>query len=81
LAPDQAQSHDEKNDRYSGPGQEAAHFIQVCLQGGFARFDRLEELGDPAEFGLHTGGNNNSPAAAIGDKGASIDHVLSIADG
>ena len=60
--------------------QRRADFIQIVLERRFARLDGLQELGNLAELGLHSGGNDQGFAASVGGGCSSVDHVFAVAN-
>ena len=66
------------DDDQRGARQHLPHPIEVLLQRRLAGLDGLQQLRDLAELGLHAGGDDQRPAAAVGGGGAGVDHVLPI---
>ena len=81
LAAPQAQEHDHPHDGKRRVRQLAADAVQVLLQRRPAGLDRLQQLGDLAELGLHARGHDHGAAAAVSHRRPGKSHVSAVAHG
>ena len=81
LAPPQAQRHDDDDDHQRHDGQRPSDAIEVLLQRRAGLLDALQHPGDLAELGVHAGGDDDGPPAAIGDGRARKGDVRAVAGG
>ena len=79
LAAPQAQEHDHTHDGERRVRQLAADAVQVLLQRRPAGLDRLQQLGDLAELGLHAGGHDHGAAAAVSHRRPGKSQVAAVA--
>ena len=58
-----------------------ANGVEPLLERGLLVLNSLEQPSDLAEFGAHAGSDDHSSAAAVGDEGTHIAHILAVAQG
>ncbi len=61
--------------------QHSADAVKLFLQRRLRIFDALDEGSDFPQFGVHAGGGDNGRSPAIGDVGAHVEHVETVAEG
>ena len=72
---------DDDADAEDEPGEDLGQLAELYLQRGLALLGAGEGVGNLAHLGVHAGGGDDGGAAAVGDGGAHVAHVLAVAQG
>ena len=72
---------DDDADAENQPGEDLAQLAELYLQRGLTLLGAGEGVGYLAHLGVHAGGGDDHGAAAVGDGGAHVAHVLAVAQG
>ena len=79
--PEQAEQENKYADAQHQHAEDLAQLAQLPLQGGLALLRLGQGVGDLAHLGVHAGGADHRPAAAVDHGGAHVQHAVPVAQG